>query len=302
MSLRLQAAPVRHVLFDTGEIDGFGWSCFTAAEGDGSGEPAARVARRDGPSWRTSTSGSSSTRPTARTRSRRPTACASPVAAGSSTAATAATPTTTRRPTIDLVVDRPDAVRVDGTEPGPVRARIVDRGRLHVARVRGRRRPLVQPAERGDACAATVRTTLELRAGERFLRVAHEIDNRARDHRLRAHFPLPGAGRRLRRRVRVRGRASRAHRRRRRARVRPADVPVAPLRRRVRRHDRARADPRRPARVRGRRRRPRARAHALARGRVTCPAPSRSCARTRPARPIRSTVRSCSGRNGPSTR
>ena len=39
------------------------------------------------------------------------------------------------------------------------------------------------------SCA--VRTTLELRAGERFLRVAHEIDNRARDHRLRAHFALP---------------------------------------------------------------------------------------------------------------
>ncbi|HET9728239.1 MAG TPA: glycoside hydrolase family 38 C-terminal domain-containing protein, partial [Acidimicrobiia bacterium] len=38
-----------------------------------------------------------------------------------------------------------------------------------------------------------VATTLELRAGERFLRVAHEIDNQARDHRLRAHFPLPAA-------------------------------------------------------------------------------------------------------------
>ena len=36
-----------------------------------------------------------------------------------------------------------------------------------------------------------VRTTLELRPRERFLRVAHELDNRARDHRLRAHFPLP---------------------------------------------------------------------------------------------------------------
>jgi mannosylglycerate hydrolase len=32
-----------------------------------------------------------------------------------------------------------------------------------------------------------------LRAGERFLRVAHEFDNRARDHRLRAHFPLPAS-------------------------------------------------------------------------------------------------------------
>jgi alpha-mannosidase len=39
----------------------------------------------------------------------------------------------------------------------------------------------------------TVRTTLELRPGEKFLRVAHDFDNRSRDHRLRAHFPLPGA-------------------------------------------------------------------------------------------------------------
>ena len=34
MSLKLQVAPVRHVVFDTGEIDGFGWSSFTAAEGE----------------------------------------------------------------------------------------------------------------------------------------------------------------------------------------------------------------------------------------------------------------------------
>ena len=40
---------------------------------------------------------------------------------------------------------------------------------------------------------ATVRTTIELRPDEKFLRVAHEIDNPARDHRLRAHFPLPTA-------------------------------------------------------------------------------------------------------------
>ncbi len=34
-------------------------------------------------------------------------------------------------------------------------------------------------------------TTLELRTGESFLRVRTEFDNRCRDHRLRAHFPLP---------------------------------------------------------------------------------------------------------------
>src|SRR4029077_14923611 len=42
-----------------------------------------------------------------------------------------------------------------------------------------------------ETVTVTVATTLELRAGERFLRVSHAFDNRARDHRLRAHFPLP---------------------------------------------------------------------------------------------------------------
>src|SRR5207237_7674834 len=36
-----------------------------------------------------------------------------------------------------------------------------------------------------------VRTTVELRAGERLARVTTELDNSCRDHRLRAHFPLP---------------------------------------------------------------------------------------------------------------
>jgi mannosylglycerate hydrolase len=36
-----------------------------------------------------------------------------------------------------------------------------------------------------------VHTTLELRTGERFLRVHTELDNPCRDHRLRVHFPLP---------------------------------------------------------------------------------------------------------------
>jgi alpha-mannosidase len=51
----------------------------------------------------------------------------------------------------------------------------------------------VSCSERSEATASvTVTTTLELRPGEPFVRVTHEFDNRARDHRLRAHFPLPG--------------------------------------------------------------------------------------------------------------
>jgi hypothetical protein len=37
----------------------------------------------------------------------------------------------------------------------------------------------------------SVRTTLTLDAGEPFVRVTVELDHRVRDHRLRAHFPLP---------------------------------------------------------------------------------------------------------------
>jgi len=36
-----------------------------------------------------------------------------------------------------------------------------------------------------------VTTTYELRTGEPFVRVRHAFDNPSRDHRLRAHFPLP---------------------------------------------------------------------------------------------------------------
>jgi alpha-mannosidase len=42
-----------------------------------------------------------------------------------------------------------------------------------------------------DTVPIEVRTIVELRPREPFVRVRTEIDNRARDHRVRAHFPLP---------------------------------------------------------------------------------------------------------------
>ena len=42
-----------------------------------------------------------------------------------------------------------------------------------------------------ETVLADVKTTLELRADEPFLRVHVALDHRVRDHRLRAHFPLP---------------------------------------------------------------------------------------------------------------
>jgi mannosylglycerate hydrolase len=88
-------------------------------------------------------------------------------------------------PTDDTLVDTPDAVEVTVVEHGPVRARV---------RVTARYR---WPAacdgldRRVGEAVHDVSTLIELRAGERAVRVATTVDNRSRDHRLRAHLPLP---------------------------------------------------------------------------------------------------------------
>ena len=189
MSLRIQAAPIRRVLFDTGEIEGFGWSSFTAAEGAapaaaavsvGPGETAlsnehltVTVDERDG------------TYTIATTDGLRVGGCGRLVDGGDGGDTYNYSP-----PDDDLVVDRPDHVVVRASETGPVRARVVvDAEYTWPAFAVGDERLCSRRSE--QTVRATVRTTLELRPGERFLRVAHEIDNHCRDHRLRAHFPLP---------------------------------------------------------------------------------------------------------------
>ena len=187
-SLRLLAAPLRRVLFDTGEIAGFGWSCFSR-------RPTATAPARDGHRARTD----------ARERAR---------AASRSTSTTGTYAIRTdgglraaglgrlvddgdggdtynySPPAADLVIDAPDAVRVTALETGPVRARVqIDADYTWPEHAVGDLRSC--SARSDETVPVTVTTTLELRAGERFLRVAHELDNRARDHRLRAHFPLP---------------------------------------------------------------------------------------------------------------
>ena len=51
--------------------------------------------------------------------------------------------------------------------------------------------PTGDGADRRDGRATDVTTRLELRAGEPFVRVTIEFENRSRDHRLRWHVPLP---------------------------------------------------------------------------------------------------------------
>ncbi len=93
-------------------------------------------------------------------------------------------------PAEDLVVDRPETVDVTTLDSGPVRARVrIDATYRWPSHAIGDERACSKRAD--DAVPVTVHTTLELRAGERFLRVHAELDNQCRDHRLRAHFPLP---------------------------------------------------------------------------------------------------------------
>ncbi len=89
-------------------------------------------------------------------------------------------------PEADRFVDEPVAVDVDVAERGPLRGRLL----VHATyswpagvSPDGRQRVGDIPVE--------VHTALELHAGENFLRVTVELDNRGADHRLRAHFPLP---------------------------------------------------------------------------------------------------------------
>jgi mannosylglycerate hydrolase len=88
-------------------------------------------------------------------------------------------------PDEDGLVDTPDAVDVVVLEGGPVRARV-----RVIATYRWPARRDGMTRRTGEVAHA-VHTTVELRAGERFVRVAVSVDNRSRDHRLRAHFPLP---------------------------------------------------------------------------------------------------------------
>jgi alpha-mannosidase len=184
-SLRLMAAPLRRALFDTGEVAGFGWSCFTAVDGEAPGGPVtanettlanAHVVVEIDPATGTYSVSAGGLRVSGLGR----------LADGGDGGDTY----NYSPPADDRVIDAPDAVRVTALEHGPVRARVqIDTDYTWPARAIGDLRSC--RARSDETVAVTVSTTLELRTGERFVRVAHELDNRARDHRLRAHFPLP---------------------------------------------------------------------------------------------------------------
>jgi hypothetical protein len=93
-------------------------------------------------------------------------------------------------PTDDHLVETPERITVEVTEAGPLRARVLVTALYSwPTHAEGDERACHQRA--GTNAAVEVRTLLELRAGNPVVGVEVEIDNRSRDHRLRAHFPLP---------------------------------------------------------------------------------------------------------------
>jgi alpha-mannosidase len=89
-------------------------------------------------------------------------------------------------PARDEIVDAPSSVEIEIAERGPLRGRLVIRSRHSIPR-----RVDDNTASRVGRVELDVTTTLEVRAGERLVRVTVALDNQADDHRLRVHLPLP---------------------------------------------------------------------------------------------------------------
>ena len=182
LRIQLVNAPQRRVLFDTGIIDGFGWSCFTPADGE---SPAGTVQGLANEFFTVEIDATTGTFAITTTDGHRVEGLGRLVDGGDGGDTYNYSP-----PATDLVVDRPDEVAVEELETGPVRARTTIWSTYTLpAYAPGDLRACTRRSD--ETVKVTIATTLEVRAGERFLRVSHEIDNQARDHRLRAHFPLP---------------------------------------------------------------------------------------------------------------
>ena len=185
IAIRQRRATVREMLFAPPRVPGFGWRSYRVVEGDG---PQSAVTAEGSvlanehvrvevdPSDGTLTIETDGARVSGTNRY---------VDSGDGGDTYNYSP-----PDDDSIVDRPVQVRVRATESGPVRARLmidasyeIPRAAVGDERSCSRRTAETVPME--------VRTTLELRTGERFLRVRVDYTNTARDHRLRAHFPLP---------------------------------------------------------------------------------------------------------------
>jgi hypothetical protein len=186
VTLSLVLAPRREVVAAVGPVPGFGWAALRAVPGDG---PGADVSATHGSMTNEhlqvtvdDTNGTFSIRTHDGVEAR---GLNRYVDGGDGGDTYNYSP-----PTEDVVIDTPDSVRVNTLESGPVRARVaIEADYTLPTHAIGDETNCSRRA--GDRVTVTIRTRLELRAHERFVRVHTELDHRIRDHRLRAHFPLP---------------------------------------------------------------------------------------------------------------
>lgn len=186
IQIRIVEGPLRRAAVATGAVPGFGWSALRPVEGVG---PTGAVSV--GPRWLANEHLRCDIDPSTGTFSLL--AADGPTVSGLNRYVDGGDGGDTYNyspPFVDRLVDMPQLVVVDAVETGPVRARSrLLATYLLPARAVGDHRSC--RSRDADEVAVQVVTTLELRTGEPFLRVRSEIDNRARDHRLRVHFPLP---------------------------------------------------------------------------------------------------------------
>jgi alpha-mannosidase len=184
--VKVHRPPSRRLLFDAGVVPGFGWTTVRAAEGEGPPSPVGA-----------SGSGLRNEHLTVAVDTRTGTYTVT-TADGLSVGGLGrlvddgdgGDTYNYSPPEHDVVIDTPESVTVTVEETGPVRARVqIDAAYRWPAGAHGDGRACT--ARRDQLVAVPVHTTLELRPGERFLRVRTELDNQCDDHRLRAHFPLP---------------------------------------------------------------------------------------------------------------
>ena len=168
-SVVLLRPAVRSVVALAGPVPGFGWTTYRVVKGDG---PATAVTGGDG--WianehvRVDVDARSGTFTVTTADGVRATGLNRYVDGGDGGDTYNWSP-----PPVDRLVDRPDAVRVELVEAGPVRAR------------------LLITAVYPWAVRTEVGTTVDVVAGEPFVRVETAFTNAHPDHRLRAHFALP---------------------------------------------------------------------------------------------------------------
>jgi Alpha-mannosidase len=186
IAVRVMRTPTRDVIARVGAIPGFGWRTYRAVDG-----PGPNTALRAGEHFLANEHLELEVDP--HTGSYKITTTDGVVATGLGRLVEGGDGGDTYNyspPTNDVVIDRPEAVTVTLHEHGNVRAqlRVVTWYRWPHHAVGTER----FCSHRSDEQLLTeVVTTLELRAGERCVRVYTEFDHRCRDHRLRAHFPLP---------------------------------------------------------------------------------------------------------------